>query len=129
MRVRWARNRWARKRWALNRRAERGSGTVLAVGVIGAVLLVTATVVPLFAVLAVGRALQGAADAAALAAADTASGVVAGVPCEAAAEAARLNGASVTGCSVEALIASVSVGRGYLGFDLGARARAGPPPG
>ncbi|TFC50837.1 hypothetical protein E3T26_08220 [Cryobacterium sp. TMT1-21] len=110
-------------------RGERGSGTVLAVGVIGAVLLVTAVVVPLFAVLAVGRAVQGSADAAALAAADTASGAVAGVPCEAAAEAARLNGASVTACSVEGLIASVSIGRGYLGLDLGARSRAGPPPG
>ncbi|WP_241985790.1 Rv3654c family TadE-like protein, partial [Cryobacterium sp. TmT3-12] len=106
---------------------ERGSGTVLAVGVLGAVLLFTAMLLPLFAALAVRQSVQGATDAAALAAADTASGRVAGVPCAAAAEAARLNGASVTGCTVEGLIVSVTAVRGYLGFELGARARAGPP--
>jgi secretion/DNA translocation related TadE-like protein len=110
-------------------RSEHGSGTVLAVGVIGALMLVTALVVPLFAALAVGQAVQGAADAAALAAADTASGAVAGVPCTAAAEAARLNGASVTACTLDGLIASVTVVRGYLGFELGSGARAGPPAG
>ena len=90
-------------------------------------MLLTAVLLPLFAALVVGQAVQGAADAAALAAADTASGVVAGVPCAAAAEAARLNGASVTVCTVEGLIASVTAVRGYLVFELGARARAGPP--
>ncbi|WP_241981682.1 Rv3654c family TadE-like protein [Cryobacterium sp. TMT1-19] len=113
-----------RRHWSA---PERGSGTVLALGVLGAVMLLTAVLLPLFAALVVGQAVQGAADAAALAAADTASGAVAGVPCAAAAEAARLNGASVTVCTVEGLIASVTAVRGYLGFELGAQARAGPP--
>ncbi|WP_241979227.1 Rv3654c family TadE-like protein [Cryobacterium sinapicolor] len=106
---------------------ERGSGTVLMLGVLGAVVLLTAVLLPLFAALAVGQMVQGAADAAALAAADTASGAVAGVPCAAAAEAAKLNGASVTVCTVEGLISSVTAMRGYLGFELVAQARAGPP--
>ncbi|TFD06124.1 hypothetical protein E3T25_03365 [Cryobacterium sandaracinum] len=113
-----------RRHWSA---PERGSGTVLAVGVLGAVMLLTAVLLPLFAALVVGQAVQGAADAAALAAADTASGAVAGMPCAAADEAARLNGASVTVCTVEGLIASVTAVRGYLGFELGAQARAGPP--
>ena len=96
-------------------------------GVLGSVLLMTTVMLPVFVALVVGQSVQGAADAAALAAADTASGAVAGVPCAAAAEAARLNGASVTACTVDGLIASVSAARGYLGFELGAQARAGPP--
>ena len=107
---------------------ERGSGSVLAVGILGAVLVATALVLPLLAVLAAGQAARGAADAAALAAADTASGLEAGVPCGSAATAATLNGAALTECTVHGLIASVAVARTVLGFELGARARAGPPP-
>ena len=108
--------------------SERGSGSVLAVALIGATMTVTVLSVPLLAVLAVGQSVQNAADAAALAAADTASGAVSGVPCTAAAEAARLNGASVVSCAVDGLIASVTVARSALGFDLTSSARAGPPP-
>lgn len=108
--------------------SERGSGSVLAVALIGATMTVTVLSVPLLAVLAVGQSVQNAADAAALAAADTASGAVPGVPCTAAAEAARLNGASVASCAVDGLIASVTVARSVLGFDLTSSARAGPPP-
>ena len=92
-------------------------------------MMVTSLVVPLFAALAVGQSVQNAADAAALAAADTASGAVAGVPCETAADAATLNGASVISCEVDGLVASVTVGRSFIGFDIGSSARAGPPGG
>ena len=109
-------------------RSERGSGTVLAIALIGASLTVTALVAPLLAVLAVGQSVQNAADAAALAAADTASGAVAGIPCGAAAEAADLNGASVISCALDGPVATVAVARTAWGFDLSARARAGPPP-
>lgn len=108
--------------------SEAGSGSILMVAIIAAALLATALIVPLFAAFAVGQSVQNAADAAALAAADTASGRVAGVPCEAAGEAATLGGASVTSCAVDGLIASVSVARAFLGFDVTSRARAGPPP-
>jgi secretion/DNA translocation related TadE-like protein len=111
----------------VTRDRERGSGSVLAVGVLGAVVLLTMIVLPLCAVLVVGQSVRGAADAAALAAADTLSGLVAGVPCQAAAEIAALNGASVVSCTAAGPIASVTVTRQVLGWTLNARARAGPP--
>ena len=108
-------------------RDERGSGSLLALAIVGVVLIVTTAVVPLFAVLAAGQSVQNAADAAALAAADTASGAVAGIPCESAMEAASLNGASLGACAVDGLIASVTVNRSVGVFDLSSTARAGPP--
>lgn len=110
-------------------RNDAGSGSVLVVAIVAATLLATALIVPLFAAFTVGQSVQNAADAAALAAADTASGRVAGVPCEAAGMAATLGGASVTSCAVDGVIASVSVARSFLGFDVTSRARAGPPDG
>jgi secretion/DNA translocation related TadE-like protein len=107
--------------------AERGSGSLLAVALMGAMVALTALIVPLFAVLAVGQSVQNAADAAALAAADTASGAIAGVPCEAAARAASLNGASLVSCAVDGLVASVVAARRVGVFDLSSPARAGPP--
>ncbi|TFD77110.1 hypothetical protein E3T53_12155 [Cryobacterium psychrophilum] len=104
-----------------------GAGSVLAVGILGATLTFTAVLLPLLAALAMNQSVQNAADASALAAADTVSGFAAGYPCQAAAEAARLGGASVTDCALDGLIATVSVQRRFLVFDLAAEARAGPP--
>jgi hypothetical protein len=53
---------------------------------------------------------------------------VSGYPCETAAEAARQNGASVTGCVLDGLIATITVQRTFLGLEISGRARAGPPP-
>lgn len=108
---------------------ERGSGSVLGVAIIGATMLLTALVVPLYAALASGQAVQNAADAAALAAADTASGALAGSPCVVAAEAATLNGASLLSCSIDGVIATVSVGDTVMGLQIDSSARAGPPGG
>ncbi|MDT3330186.1 helicase [Microbacterium sp. KSW-18] len=71
----------------------------------------------------------GAADAAALAAADTASGLVPGEPCVSAADVAARNGASLTACRIDGLIATVEVSIDVGPLDARARARAGPPPG
>jgi secretion/DNA translocation related TadE-like protein len=109
--------------------SDRGSGSILAVAVIGVTMMLTAVAVPAFALLAVGQSVCNAADAAALAAADTASGAVAGVPCEMAAAAATLNRASVADCVVDGLIATVTVARDVGGFTMVTRARAGPPDG
>ncbi|RJT88148.1 hypothetical protein D6T64_12255 [Cryobacterium melibiosiphilum] len=97
-------------------------------GILASVVLLTLVIVPLLGLLALGQGVQNAADAAALAAADTASGAAAGFPCAAAEEAAVLNGAAVSACLVDGLIATITVQRGYLGLSLSARARAGPPP-
>jgi len=109
------------------RGAESGSGSVLAVAVLGATLTVTLLLVPVLGLLVVSGQLRTAADAAALAAADTASGLLPGVPCEAAERAAELNNARLTTCDVSGFIAAVTVGRTVAGQLLGARAKAGPP--
>jgi secretion/DNA translocation related TadE-like protein len=110
------------------RDSERGSGSVLIVALLGAVLTVTAVLVPVLALLPADQAVQGAADAAALAAADTASGLVPGVPCDMAELAARFNGAHVAGCTVDGLVATVSVSRSAGILTIGSSARAGPVP-
>jgi secretion/DNA translocation related TadE-like protein len=107
--------------------SDHGSGSILGLAVIGATMTLTAVVVPAFALLAVGQSVRNAADAAALAAADAATGAVAGVPCDLADAAAMLNGATVTECTLDGLIASVTVARVVGGFTIAARARAGPP--
>jgi secretion/DNA translocation related TadE-like protein len=97
------------------------------VSIVASVLAVVGMVVPVSVALAVKQRVAGAADAAALAAADTASGAVAGFPCSAAARAASLNGAELTRCDLDGLIATVVARTGYLGLDITVEARAGPP--
>jgi secretion/DNA translocation related TadE-like protein len=107
--------------------AERGSGSVLAMAVLGAIVTLTLLLVPVLGLLVALGQLRTAADAGALAAADTASGLLAGVPCDAAHRAATLNGAHLTGCTVDGLIATVTVTRLAGGLEFSVRARAGPP--
>ncbi|TFD91160.1 helicase [Cryobacterium lactosi] len=112
----------------MTRRSERGSGSVLVVALLGALVTLTAVLVPVLALLPTHQSVQGAADAAALAAADVASGLMPGVPCETAARAAELNGARLAACTVDGLIATVAVARTVGVFPLSSRARAGPAP-
>ena len=117
------------RRWARSGATrDRGSGSILAVAILGALFAVTAVLVPVLALLPAKQLVQGAADAAALAAADTASGLMPGVPCEMAARAAELNAARMTGCTVHGLIATVSVAGSAGLFPISSRARAGPAP-
>ncbi|MBG6213287.1 MAG: hypothetical protein LH475_12650 [Cryobacterium sp.] len=109
--------------------SESGAGSILALALLAATVLLTTLVVTILGLLVVGRSVANAADAAALAAADTASGAIAGYPCDAADAVATLNETAATGCTVTALIASVSVRRRVLGIDISASARAGPPTG
>ncbi len=99
---------------------------MLAVGVAGAILCLAAMVIPLYAVLAARSAVAGAADAAALAAADARVGAVTGYPCVRAAEAAAGNGATVTACAVDGLVATVTVQRQIAGFTIEITSSAGP---
>lgn len=106
---------------------ERGSGTVLSVAVLAGILAIVGMVIPVSLALAVKQRVVGAADAAALAAADTASGFASGIPCDAATKAARLNGAELSECDIEGLVATVTARAGYLGLEVSVSARAGPP--
>ncbi|MBG6239446.1 secretion/DNA translocation related TadE-like protein [Mycetocola sp. CAN_C7] len=107
--------------------SERGSGSVLAVALVAAVLLLTGLALPLNAALTTRQLTANAADAAALAAADTASGLVPGSPCTNAARAARLNGADLGECSVDGVEVRVTASRTVLGVVVTMAARAGPP--
>lgn len=81
-------------------RTEEGSGTVLVLGIIAALLVVLTLVQVLTAVaVAKGQAAR-AADLAALAGADTARGLNVGDPCAAAEQVAVRNGAAMEECLV-----------------------------
>jgi secretion/DNA translocation related TadE-like protein len=107
--------------------SDRGSGSVLAVALLGVVVLAGSAALLALGTLAAQQGVQGAADAAALAAADTLSGREAGYPCENASRAAVLNQASLATCRMDGLIAAVTVTRAWSRLELSARARAGPP--
>lgn len=104
-----------------------GAASVLALGLIGAVVAVTAAIVPVAGAFVASQRAANAADAAALGAADAVSGAVVGVPCELAGRVAARNGGTLTACTVEGLTASVTVTALGAGFTLVASARAGPP--
>jgi secretion/DNA translocation related TadE-like protein len=113
-------------------RSERdaGSGTVLAVGLVGAVASLALATVVVSSVLVERAVAAGAADSAALAAADVAAGFATGSPCAAAEEVVAAVGATLTGCDVVGTTAVVQAGRRdhALGLPVTARARAGQPP-
>ncbi len=109
--------------------AERGSISVIAIGMIAGVVALTGSIAGISAALVTKQRIAGAADAAAIAAADVASGAVSGYPCASADDAARLNGATLVECAVDGPVASVLVSARVLAFEVRARARAGPPGG
>jgi secretion/DNA translocation related TadE-like protein len=108
-------------------RSDGGAGSVLAIAVIGAVIALTGLAVPLYLALATKSIVRGAADSAALAAADARSGAVAGFPCAVAAKVATANESQLVDCTVDGLVATVTVHRWILAFDVVATATAGPP--
>lgn len=70
--------------------------------------------------------LQLVADLSALAASDSRIGLIAGFPCPNAAEIALLNGANLQFCRIVGGVASVEVGKNFLGLSLFASAEAAP---
>jgi secretion/DNA translocation related TadE-like protein len=108
---------------------DRGAATVVTAGLIAAIAALTSLSLPLYSALVVKQSVGAAADAAALAAADVAVGRVAGIPCAVAARVAASNGAAVTACRLDGLVATVTAGRTILGVEVTARATAGPAPG
>lgn len=109
-------------------RDDRGAGSVLALALLAATLMLLLTLLPLGMALSVRQTVTGAADAAALAAADVASGLLPGFPCAQAERVARANRASLETCEIDGLVATVRVGSAVLGITVTAVATAGPPP-
>lgn len=106
---------------------DRGSGAVLALAVVGATVVMALAALTLGSALVVRQRVIGAADASALAAADTASGAFAGDPCPTAQRVARANGAVLSACRIDGLIATVEASARFGLIPVSAHSRAGPP--
>jgi len=102
-------------------------GTVSTLGLVAVVTGLVAGLAVVGGAVLTAERMAGTADAAALAAADAASGAVPGVPCDEAARIAEAGEASLRECSVEGLVATITVGGAYGGISFDARSRAGPP--
>ncbi|MFE6963938.1 Rv3654c family TadE-like protein [Agromyces sp. NPDC057679] len=109
------------------RRDDRGAASVVALGLVGAIIGLSALLVPVLGAFVGSQRAANAADAAALAAADASSGAVPGTPCALASAIAERNGVELVSCELDGPIAEVSVRAGVPGFALTAEARAGPP--
>lgn len=111
---------------------EEGSGTVLALTIIAALLVMTVVIAGLIGVVSANRRASAAADLSALAAADAYRGLTEGDPCAVAADLAERHGAHLESCTfpdrpetVEVTVAVPVAGpMGALG-PARARARAG----
>lgn len=108
-------------------RSERGSGTVLAVVILGVIVALVAVIVVVGGASVAHRRAAAAADLAALGAADAAVGRVAGEPCAVARALAHANGAALSDCEVVGVVVRVRARVAYAGLDTSASARAGPP--
>ncbi|MGG7452998.1 Rv3654c family TadE-like protein [Plantibacter auratus] len=122
--------RWRRLvlRAARDLRDETGAGSVLAAGILGALVAVLLATLPVVTLFAAHQRAANAADAAALAAADTASGRLPGFPCETARMVAARNAASLGTCSVEGVTVLVDATVDTAFGAITVAARAGPPP-
>ncbi|MGO4595336.1 Rv3654c family TadE-like protein [Leifsonia sp. 2TAF2] len=108
---------------------DRGSGSVLALGILSAVLALAAGA---FLVVGAGAAharAAAAADLAALAAADVVSGRAPGVPCDVAESVVEANGAGLVACDQAGVAVTVTAAVPYAGLSASVSGRAGPPRG
>ena len=122
----------APKATSKNQHPEEGSGTVLALTIIAALLVLAVVVAGLIGVVSANRRASAAADLSALAAADAYRGLTEGDPCAVAADLAERHGAHLESCTfpnrpetVEVMVAVPVAGpMGMLG-PARVRARAG----
>lgn len=108
-------------------RREEGAGTVLAIGLVAAVVAVFLLAAAAAVLLDGHRRVVAAADAAALAGADVALGNATGVPCDRAAAIAAAAAVRLDRCAQRGTLVKVRATTVVLGVALGADAVAGPP--
>ncbi|WP_157428746.1 Rv3654c family TadE-like protein [Agromyces salentinus] len=108
---------------------EHGAASIVAVGIVGALVLLTTLTLGAISTYADVRRAAGAADASALAAADAASGAIIGTPCDVATRLAARNGGRLVSCAVDGAVSVVvvAVASAIPGIEPVASARAGPP--
>lgn len=85
--------------WSAEEQPEEGSGTVLALTIIAALLVMTVVIAGLIGVVSANRRASAAADLSALAAADAYRGLTEGDPCAVAADLAERHGAHLESCT------------------------------
>lgn len=123
------------RRWRVSDRSGRrlsvvsdaGAGSVLAIGILGALVALLLAALPIGTLFAAHQQAANAADAAALAAADTASGRLPGFPCETARRVADRNRASLGRCDLDGLTVLVDASVDTRWGTVTVAARAGPP--
>jgi len=108
---------------------DRGSGSVLAVSIVFAVVTVGGGAITVVGAGGAHARAAAAADLAAIAAADVVAGRTTGVPCDVAETVAGANGAALTGCAQSGPIVTVTASTPYLSLSASASARAGPREG
>jgi secretion/DNA translocation related TadE-like protein len=109
------------------REEETGSGAVLSLAMVAAVVMLGLTSLTLAAALTTRARVAGAADLAALAAADAASGLIPGAPCELAARVAEGASARLVSCALDGLVARVALSGRFADIPIDVRSAAGPP--
>jgi secretion/DNA translocation related TadE-like protein len=107
---------------------ERGSGTILGVGMLAAVALLGGGAVAISTAVVHATHAQTVANQAALAASDVSRGLVPGYPCRVASALTTDAGFQLLQCDVVTGQARVVVGGTWWGLGVSKRAMAGPPP-
>lgn len=108
---------------------ERGSGTILGLGLVAAILagLISANLAASW--LVSGQKLRVQTDQIALAAADSARGLITGYPCQIAAQMAHIYMVRLDSCRIVGFESFIRLSSAVGGFGLEATSRAGPPSG
>jgi secretion/DNA translocation related TadE-like protein len=104
---------------------DRGAGTVLALGLISAILTLFIALAAVSQVLVASSTLQASADTAALTAADSLRGFTTGFPCAEAERISQLNMAKLQECRIVGFSVHVELRSESLGIVLSAEALAG----
>ena len=109
-------------------RGQRGSGAVLAVGLMAVAVLLGGVAVATVDLLRAADRAQKVANLAALAASDVAIGVVSGRPCVVARDVAREQQMELDVCELSGSVATVSISLKRHGVTIQKRAAASPQP-
>ena len=105
---------------------QRGSGTLLGVAILAAVVILGSFAIAITEGLSEARSVQVAANQAALAASDISRGVVPGHPCRVASALVTQAGYRLGGCDVAEGKAWIVVARTWWGMTIEKRAHAAP---
>lgn len=109
----------------MNFKDEKGAGTVLAIGLIGAAATLFLATALLSNLWLQKLQLQQAAETAAISAADSLRGLSTGYPCDVARQIANLNMAKLVECRIVGFEVYIEVRKNALGIVLNAEALAG----